>query len=147
MQQNRLKNLFTQLGLSLKLLVANDPLRLAGATAFFATFALPFILIILVQVLSLIFNRHEISYELYDRMSSILGDKSMQQIVVTIRGFRGLVSSWWAVTFGSLFMVFVATTLFRVIRNSFNQLWMIRVDPQQKFRMSVKGRLQSLMLM
>jgi membrane protein len=50
-RNNRAKNIFTQLGISLKLLVSNDPLRLAGATAFFATFALPFILIILVQVL------------------------------------------------------------------------------------------------
>jgi membrane protein len=145
-RKKRVKNFFKQLGLSLKLLVANDPLRLAGATAFFATFALPFILIILVQVLSLLFNRREISEQLYNRMSSILGDKSMQQIVVTIRGFRGLVSSWWAVTGGFLFMLFVATTLFRVIRNSFNQLWMIRVDRQQKLRMSLTARLQSVAL-
>ncbi|MES2329320.1 MAG: YihY/virulence factor BrkB family protein [Bacteroidota bacterium] len=145
-QKGRLKNIFIQLGLSLKLLVNNDPLRLAGATAFFATFALPFILMILVQVLSLIFNRREISRELFIRMSSILGEASMQQVVVTIRGFRGLVSSWWAITAGSLFMVFVATTLFRVIKNSFNQLWMIRVDPEQKLRMSLMGRLQSLVL-
>jgi membrane protein len=145
-RNNRVKNIFAQLGISLKLLVSNDPLRLAGATAFFATFALPFILIILVQVLSLIFNRREISHELFVRMSSILGEASMQQVVVTIRGFRGLVSSWWAITAGSLFMVFVATTLFRVIKNSFNQLWMIRVDPEQQFRVSVKSRFKSLLL-
>src|SRR6188768_3687716 len=100
-----LKNLGTQLARSLKLLLSNDPLRLAGATAFFATFALPFILIILVQVLSLIFNRREITSEMFDHMSSILGVKSMRQVVVTIRGFRGLVESWWAITAGSLFMV------------------------------------------
>ena len=144
--QKKAKNIFTQLGISLRLLISNDPLRLAGATAFFATFALPFILMILVQVLSLIFNRREISSELFARMSSILGEASMLQVLVTIRGFRGLVSSWWAITAGSLFMLFVATTLFRVIKNSFNQLWMIRVDPDQKFRVSVKGRLQSLVL-
>lgn len=145
-RKNRVKNLFQQLGISLQLLVSNDPLRLAGATAFFATFALPFILMILVQVLSLIFNRREISHELFVRMSSILGEASMQQVVITIRGFRGLVSSWWAIAAGSLFILFVATTLFRVIKNSFNQLWMIRVDPEQQFRVSVKGRFKSLLL-
>lgn len=146
MRKNRIKNIFVQLRLSLQLLITNDPLRLAGATAFFATFALPFILIILVQVLSLIFNRREISHELFVRMSSILGEESMQGVVVTIRGFRGLVESWWAVTAGSLFMIFVATTLFRVIRNSFNQLWMIRVDPEQQLKFSLKGRFKSLLL-
>ncbi len=146
MSKRGIKNIATQLNLALKLLLANDPLRLAGATAFFATFALPFILIILVQVLSLIFNRREISTDLFDRMSSILGRESMQAVVVTIRGFRGLVESWWAVSLGSLFMLFVATTLFRVIRNSFNQLWMIRIKEKAEFRMSLTGRLRSLLL-
>jgi len=131
---------------ALKVLLANDPLRLAGATAFFTTFALPFILIILVQVLSLIYNRREISRDMFDRMSSILGEDGMRQVIVTIRGFRGLVESWWAVTAGSLFMLFVVTTLFRVIRNSLNQLWMIRVHPAHEWRVSLMGRLYSLVL-
>lgn len=146
MRKNKVKDISAQLGLSLRLLVSNDPLRLAGATAFFATFALPFILIILVQVLSLIFNRREISHEIFVRMSSILGEESMQGVVQTIRGFRGLVESWWAVAGGSLFMLFVATTLFRVIRNSFNQLWMIRVKPGHSFKLSLLSRFKSLLL-
>ncbi len=140
------ENIFAQLSLALKLLLANDPLRLAAATAFFASFALPFIIIILIQVLSLIFNTRTISHELFERMSAVIGIESMQQVMVTMRGFRGLVNSWWAVTLGSLFMVFVATTLFRVIKNSFNQLWMIRVLPEQKLQMSMFGRLRSLLL-
>lgn len=142
----RVKNIAKQLHLSLKLLVTNDPLRLAGSTAFFASFALPFILIILVQVLSLIFNRRNISHDLFVRISSVLGTESMQQLVVTIRGFRGLVSSWWAITAGSIFMLFVATTLFRVIKNSFNQLWMIRVKPERKLSISMASRFKSLLL-
>jgi membrane protein len=34
----------------------------------------------------------------------------------------------------------------RVIKNSFNQLWMIRVDPEQQFRVSVWSRFKSLLL-
>ncbi|HEX8677422.1 MAG TPA: hypothetical protein VF700_09395, partial [Segetibacter sp.] len=34
----------------------NEPLRLAGATAFFTTFALPPILIILVQIIGAVFK-------------------------------------------------------------------------------------------
>ncbi|NCI46143.1 YihY/virulence factor BrkB family protein [Sediminibacterium soli] len=143
---NRLQAFGRSLRGALQVLVSNDPLRLAGATAFFTTFALPFILIILIQLLSLLFNRGDISTEMFDRMSSVLGEESMRQVVVTIRGFRGLVESWWAVTAGSLFMLFVVTTLFRVIRNSVNQLWMIRVDPDHAFRISMIGRLYSLLL-
>lgn len=128
------------------MLISNDPLRLAGATAFFTTFALPFLLIILVQALSLIFNRREISRELFNEMSSVLGTESMRQLVQTIRGFRGLVQSGWAIAAGSVFMLFVATTLFRVIRNSINQLWMIRITAAHAWRTSLIGRLYSLLL-
>lgn len=128
------------------MLISNDPLRLAGATAFFATFALPFILIILVQVLSLLFNRKEISRELFIRMSAILGRPGMEQLMVTIRGFRGLVNDWVDIVAGSLFMMFVATTLFRVIKNSMNQLWMIRLRTEKKFGISMVSRLRSLVL-
>lgn len=140
------KNFLGQLNLSARLLAANDPLRLAGATAFFATFALPFILIILIQVLSLIFNKGAISDELFMRLSAMLGPKGMEQLMVTTNGFRGLVNGWIDVTAGSLFMLFVATTLFRVIKNSMNQLWMIRMKPVKKFRTSLFGRFRSLIL-
>lgn len=101
---------------------------------------------ILVQSLSLIFNRREISRELFTEMSSVLGTESMRQLVETIRGFRSLVQSGWAIVGGSVFMVFVATTLFRVIRNSINQLWMIRVVQGHTWRSSMVGRLYSLLL-
>jgi membrane protein len=135
-----------QFGLSAKLLSSNDPLRLAGATAFFATFALPFILIILVQILSLIFNQREISQDIFIRISSILGKKGTIQLVTTIKGFRGLVDNRWDIALGSVFMLFVATTLFRVIKNSMNQLWMIRLKPEKRLRTSLAGRFRSVVL-
>jgi membrane protein len=145
-ENNKFKRLILSLRSALSLLITNDPLRLAGATAFFTTFALPFLLIILVQLLGMIFNEREIRRDVFERMSAILGEQSMRQIVVTIRGFRGLVESWWAVAAGSLFMLFVVTTLFRVIRNSINQLWMVRVQPGHHLQMSLLGRLYSLLL-
>ena len=47
------KTFFTLSGDALKELLKNDPLRMAGATAFFTTFALPPILVILIQSLGL----------------------------------------------------------------------------------------------
>ena len=46
---NSLKSIGTVLKDALKLFLENDPLKMAGATAFFTMFALPPILIILVQ--------------------------------------------------------------------------------------------------
>ncbi|GAA4454887.1 YihY/virulence factor BrkB family protein [Rurimicrobium arvi] len=144
--QVSIKSAARQFLLAFRLLSSKDPLRLAGATAFFATFALPFILIILVQVLSLVINRKTISHEFFTRMSAILGQKGMSQLVTTVRGFRGLVNTPLEMILGSLFMIFVATTLFRVIKNSMNELWLIRLKPGQRFTSSLTSRFHSLIL-
>ena len=62
------------------LLKRNDPLRLAAATAFFTTFALPAILIILIQVLGLVFSRREISRHILEHLSDILGTDTVNGV-------------------------------------------------------------------
>jgi membrane protein len=142
----RLKNILKQLNLALQLLAKNDPMRLAGATAFFTTFALPPILIILIQLLSLLFNRRTISRQLFTQLASIVGRDSVHQLISTLRGFRGLASNWPLAVIGFIFMLFVATTLFKVIQSSLNQLWMIRRTGKRKFTMALTTRVKSLLV-
>ena len=58
--QVHIKSLGVVLVMAFERLVKNDPLRLAGATAFFTTFALPPILLLLIQLLSLILDRKSV---------------------------------------------------------------------------------------
>lgn len=143
-QKKRLKDFGALLKESFRLLISNDPLRLAGATAFFTSFALPPILIILTQILGLLFNRKNVSTNLYHRLEEIVGRDSTQQVVTTLRGFRGLAHNWLVAIGGFVFMIFVATTLFKVIKSSLNQLWMIRVPVRQNLRATMEDRLRSL---
>lgn len=137
---------FQQFYKAFRLLVKNDPLRLAGATAFFTTFALPPILLILIQLLGLLFNRRNISRQLFGRLAEIVGRDSVHQLVSTLRAFRGLAINWPIAIIGFLFLVFVATTLFKVIQSSFNQLWMIRTTGQQGFKVAIGMRIRSILV-
>ncbi|HTI93298.1 MAG TPA: YihY/virulence factor BrkB family protein [Puia sp.] len=101
----------------------NDPLRMAGATAFFASFSLPFILIILIQLFGLVLDRHEVSQQLFKGLSGVLGDSGQQQVRTISRGFRRLATNWYIAAGGFIFLLFVVTTLFKVIKDSINQLW------------------------
>lgn len=131
---------------ALKLLIKNDPLRLAGATSFFTTFALPPILLIMIQLLGLLFNRRSISHQLFGRLADIVGKDSVHALVGTLRAFRGLAINWQVAIMGFLFLVFVATTLFKVIQSSFNQLWMIKRTGKQSFGMAIGMRLKSFLV-
>lgn len=131
---------------SLEELKANDPLRMAGATAFFTTFALPAILIILIQLFGLFVNPRKIGSDLIERLANVLGNTSAMQIKLTLEGFRSLSQNWYVTVFGFLFLMFVATTLFAVIKNSLNQIWSIRVRPHPGMIFNLKNRARSLVI-
>ena len=75
---------------SLGELLRNDPLRMAGATAFFTTFALPAILVMLIQLLKLIWNGREARIELFSSLTKLVGPEAVAQVRSVLDGFRQL---------------------------------------------------------
>lgn len=129
-----------------KELNANDPLRMAGATAFFTTFALPAILVIIIQLLRLIFEPRNISRQLFDQLGQIIGPEATDEVIKTLRAFRGIAENWLVAIGGFLFLLFVATTLFKVIKGSMNQLWSIRTIKRQTFSQIMLSRLRGVLV-
>lgn len=132
-----IKNTFT-------LFIKNDPLKLGGATAFFTLFALPPVITILVQLLSLFINPDKIRHELFISLSDIFGKEAVRQIVAVIKAIRQLNSNWLSAIFLFLFLLLVATTVFRIIRVSINQIWGVQVQAEKKVIASLRARLLSL---
>src|SRR6476659_9231767 len=124
---NSLSLLITSLRQSFALFRKNDPLRMAGATAFFTTFALPPIVFIFAQLFGLFIGRGNMGKRLIENISDTLGKEGAGQVRQVIKNIRGFSNSWYVLVFGFLFLVFVATTLFSVIRNSLNQVWQINI--------------------
>src|SRR5215217_5526417 len=113
----------TLLNKTLKELVKNDPLRMAGATAFFTTFALPPILVILIQSLKLFLDPRTIRVELFKSLSDIVGPEAVRELIGVLKSLRRLAQNQYITLAGFIFLIFVATTLFKVIKSSLNQLW------------------------
>jgi len=119
-------------------------MRMAGATAFFTTFALPPIFIILFQLFSLFLSKKVVAKEMMQILSGTLGKGSALQIRQTTRGFGTLASNWLIAAAGFLFLLFVATTLFLVIKNSLNEIWHIKVKDKPGILFYLKLRTRSL---
>jgi membrane protein len=105
---------------------------------------LPAILVIFIQLFGLVIDPETLSDHLFHHLSMIVGEPSVQQIKGTLRGFRVLASNWVFTIGGFIFLVFVATTLFKVIRHSLNQLWNIKVHPHGGVGFNMVGRLISM---
>jgi membrane protein len=138
----QIKDLGPVLVKAYRLLAKNDPLRLAGATAFFTSFALPPILMLLIQLLGLLFESQWISSGLFKELGSVLGDDGVRQLVYVLDGMRGLAINLPVAIAGFFFLLFVATTLFMVIQSSLNQLWKIQ-KTGKRYKMVLVTRIKS----
>jgi len=129
-----------------RLFSKNDPLRLAGATAFFTNFALPPILLILIRLFGFFIDRKILAVRLFERLANILDDSSTLQIRQTLRNIRGIDHQWYATLFSFVFFIFVATTLFSVIKNSMDQIWSIANKEHTGFLFKLKLRGRSMVI-
>ena len=151
-QQAKIKTKYTIGGIArvfrdaLAELQKNDPLRMAGATAFFTTFALPPILVILIQVLRLFLQPETIRYELNESLSEIVGPESYEQILNVLRSIRQLAQNWFITIGGFIFLLFVATTLFKIIKNSLNQVWKVRAHKKVGLYPRMRTRIKGIMV-
>ncbi|RZK43036.1 MAG: YihY/virulence factor BrkB family protein [Pedobacter sp.] len=140
---------FKHLRKAFKLFQKNDPLRLAGATAFFANFALPPILLILIRLFGFFVDRRTFATRLFERLSTILDDSSISQIREVLLNIRGVDYNWWATILSFVFFIFVATTLFGVIKNSLDQIWSIGLNEKMGilFNLKLRGRSMVIILL
>jgi len=135
-----LKNSTGLLRDSFILLRKSKPLILSSSTAFFATFSLPPIIVILVTVTSVYFKTESINQEVFIKIESYFGNETAGQIEIIVENFRSMGSNWWFATLGFLFLVFVSTTLLHVIKLAINQIWGIKKKPANKLKYNLIQR-------
>lgn len=120
---------------------------MAAATAFFTLFALPPILLIIIQVFGLLIEPRAFRPQLWQNLSSILGSaQTEQQIRNTLHAIHHLGSNRWLMAGGVIFLLFVATTLFRIVKSSINDIWKIRPYKARSWKLTLITRLQALLV-
>lgn len=125
-------------------LAANDPLRLGAATAFFTSFALPPIVIILVQLLGSVYSASGARLMLLTKLSQLIGASATGLVAQTVHNVANAGRNRLITWLGFAFLVFVATTLFTVIQHSLNQLWHVRPRRQvSQVSVALRERLRS----
>lgn len=129
------------------LLKQNDPLILASATAFFATFSLPPIIIIIVNVLSLYFQSDIIRHQLFNKLRGTFGIQTSREIEKIVDNFMSLESNVWITLLGTIFFLFVATTLLTIVRKAIHQLWNLRRKLTGRLKYDLKERMLGLIML
>ncbi len=119
---------------------------MAGATAFFAFFALPPIVIILSTLLSPILGEQSqgVSGQLFDELADLFGPKGARQLEVISHRLQQPKPSH-SLTVLSIFLVLLAsTTLFAIVKNSLDQLWHVKSRSKHPFVYFLRNKLVAL---
>lgn len=131
---------------AMKIFSDNDPLRLAGATSFFTTFALPAILFLILQVLRLVQSPAESASSVFNKITKYVGKGPANHLFNVLEKFDEIASNPLYSIAGFLFLIFVGTTLFKVIKNSLNDLWDITVVEKLSLRLIARIRARELII-
>ena len=120
---------------------ANDPLILASSTAFFTTFSLSPILVILVNILGFAFDNDRIPDKLFGKLGSTFGKETAGQIQKIVENVSAYDSHPLMTVAGFIFLLFVATTLLKVVKQSINHLWHIKRKHVSRIKYNLRERL------
>ena len=96
--------------------------------------------------MDLYFRIENLRDKFFVRLAQVLGRQSTAQVRTTFLGFTSLAKNWFLVAVGFIFLMFVATTLFKVIQDSINQLWNVRPVSEQPFKFKMERRAVSLII-
>ncbi len=129
------------------LLKKNDPLILSSSTAFFTTFSLSPILIILMDLLKPILGKEVIHKELFSKIQQSLGTVAARDVHTIVDGFEALESNIWFTILSTLFFYFVATTLLSVVKQAMHKIWSFKAKEKVKTMYHVKERLTGIAMM
>jgi membrane protein len=99
---------------------------IAAATAFFTTFSLAPILVLLVTTLGLYFKSELIQERLLSKLQETFGEETASQIEKIVFNISGIEHDWLFALTGFAFLLFIATNLMRVIKQSINKMWQIQ---------------------
>jgi membrane protein len=108
------------------LLRRTEPLILSSSTAFFTTFALSPILILLVSLFGLYFKSDRIANQVFGKLATTIGYETAAAIEEIVNNFMEFETTWTLTLVGIVFFVFVSTTLLDVVKQNIHKLWRIR---------------------
>lgn len=134
-----LKNLVKEFGES-------DPMIYASSIAFFTIFALPAILVLIINTSGNIFGQEATTGELANQVESVIGPESAEQIQNIIKNATQNQSGVLATIISIVTLFIAATTIFTLMQRALNKIWHVKPKPKKEWLKMIKDRLTSFII-
>lgn len=117
--------------------------KLSASLAYYTTFSLGPLLIVIIYLCSIFFGREAVEGSIYTQMKSFIGADSAAQIQTMIKNAAISGKNGLAATIGIITLLIGATTVFGEIQDSINSIWGVKAKPKLGVMKLVMTRLLS----
>lgn len=139
----KMKKAITLLKKSIQKYRKDDPVRLAGTMAYFTIFAIAPTIIIVVSATGILMGQEKIQDKVFVELNQLIGEQGTQYIRNLVDYYHGTQKSIIGTIVGFIIFIITSTTFFKVMQNSLNFIWRIRVKSSKNFVKSMKDRILS----
>ena len=124
----------------------DDPFTQSAATAYYAIFSLPGLLIIIMSLAAIFFEQNAVENAVLGHIGNILGNEAQQNINDIVQETQRNNRDFWAMLVGVVTLAFGATALFAQLQRSLNHIWDVQVKKSAGWFAFVKTRIISFSL-
>ena len=111
---------------------AKDPFRESAVIAYYAIFALPGLLVVILATAGYFFGNDAVNNVISDQFTSTMGADTARQVQNIIVQASKAKNSLLATIIGVIVMIVGATGVFAQFQKSLNIIWEVKVDPSKK---------------
>ena len=126
--------------------IEDNVLKLCSSLAYYTVFAMGPLLLVIISLTGLFFERQTITSELVNQLSDFLGPKPAEQVLALIDNMRQQNTAAKYGIIGAIILLVSATGVFVEIQDSINYIWSIKAKPKRGWLKYLKNRLLSFSL-
>ena len=121
-----------------------DPFRESAVIAYYAIFALPGLLVLVITLGGYLFGSDAVTGQLHGQIGGAMGNDTADQVQDMMARAAGSAHSIWAKVIGIITILVGATGVFVQLQKSFNIIWEVKATPSKSgIWMLLKARLFS----
>jgi membrane protein len=140
------KNYFRLLRHAANEFVADNVTKLSASLAYYTVFSIGPLLLVVISLTGLFFEKEAVTGKLYRQMQSLIGTEGANQLLSIIHNMRQQNDAAKFSIIGIIMLVFGATGVFADIQDSINYIWSIKAKPKKGWLKFLTDRLLSFSL-
>ncbi len=141
--KKKIRSFFKIAGSASKRWWKKDPFMQSAVIAYYAIFSIPGLLIMVLSIANLFFQRDVITGNIYKQVSSIMGVETAKQVQDIIISVSKSNKSLFATIVGLAAILVGATGVFVELQKALNIIWEVKVRPRRPILALIRTRLFS----